>query len=84
MKYELYALESVTDSNPVTYALLRRIDESGDGSPLTWTSREAAEAYIDILVKECDVPREEMELQVVMLTGETGSENEADEHFTVL
>jgi len=84
MKYTLYALESEVHSNPITYALLRRIDETGDGSPLTWTSKEGAEAYIDILVKETGMPREEMELQVVTLTGETDSENETEEHFTVL
>jgi len=84
MKYTLYALESEVHPNPITYALLRRIDETGEGSPLTWTSRESAEAYIGILMEESGIPREEMEVQVVELTGETDSENETEEHFTVL
>ncbi len=53
----------------------------GQGSPLTWTSREGAEAYIDGLKREAGDPELDI-FEVVPLTGETDSENE--DSFTQL
>jgi hypothetical protein len=75
VKYELYAVEIEVSSNPLTYKLECRYNEDGPGSPLTWTTRAGAEAYIESLKREA----EDLELdifQVVPLTGESDSENE--------
>jgi hypothetical protein len=75
MKYEFYAVEIEVSSNPLTYELECRRDESGQGSPLTWTTRERAEAYIESLKREAGDPELDI-FQVVPLFGETDSENE--------
>jgi hypothetical protein len=81
MKYELYAVEIEVSSNPLTYELECRRDESGQGSPLTWTTRAGAEAYIEGLKHEAGETDLDI-FQVVPLAGETDSENE--ENFETL
>jgi hypothetical protein len=76
MKYRLFAVEVEACSNPLTYELEHRRDEHGQGSPLTWTSREGAEAYIDGLKREFGLQADPDIFKVVPLTGETDSENE--------
>ena len=78
MKYELYAVEIEVSSNPLTYKLECRRDESGQGSPLTWATRKGAEAYIEGIKREAGAPELDI-FQVVPLTGETDSENEDPE-----
>jgi hypothetical protein len=82
MRYELWAVEVEVCSNPLTYELEYRRDEHGQGSPLTWTSREDAEAYIDSLKREFDHQEADLDiLKVVPLTGEADSENEEPSGF---
>lgn len=76
MRYELFALEVLTSFDPETYELLRRDDESGNGSPLTWTTREGAEAYITRALAAADA--DEALITVVELTGATDNENGPD------
>jgi len=78
MKYELYAVEIMVDSNPVTYELVTRIDENGPGSPLVWPTRESAEKFIEQIAEECGGPDACPDAQVVPLTGETDAENESE------
>jgi hypothetical protein len=74
MRYELYAVEVLTDTNPLTYALATRVNEGGVGSPLVWPDRAGAEKYIEAeFAPHCG---DEVDAQVVPLTGETGSEND--------
>lgn len=74
MKYELYAVEVLVNSNPVTYELVTRINESGPGSPLIWPDRAGAERFIEAEIgQHCG---EEPDAWVVPLAGETDSENE--------
>jgi hypothetical protein len=74
MKYELYAVEVLANSNPMTYELVTRINESGPGSPLAWPDRPGAEKYIETeIAPHCGA---EPDAWVVPLTGETDSENE--------
>jgi hypothetical protein len=74
MKYELYAVEVLANSNPVTYELVTRISESGPGSPLTWPDRAGAEQFIETeIAPQCG---SEPDAWVVPLSGETDSENE--------
>jgi len=79
VKYELYAVEVLANSNPLTYELVTRINESGPGSPLTWPDRAGAEKFIETEIAEhC---ADEPEAWVVPLSGETDSENEDPADF---
>lgn len=81
MKYELFAVEIMVNSNPATYELTRRTDEDGFGSPLVWPDRAGAEKFIQQIAEECGGPDACPDAQVVVLSGGTDSENESAEPF---
>jgi hypothetical protein len=81
MKHILYAVEALVSFNPVKYELLRREDENGPGSVMTWAEREDAEARADGIRQASGDP--DMEIEVVILTGTTESENEPEGGFPV-
>lgn len=78
MKYALYAVEVAVSFDPATYELVTRIDENGPGSPLVWADKADAEKFIEQIAEECGGPDACPDAQVVVLTGETDSVNEAE------
>lgn len=71
MRYVLYAIEEYVEDNPNKWELINRYDETGDGSPLTWPTEEAAQEFMDALVEDMDWDDGYAdELRIVMLTGE--------------
>lgn len=78
MRYQLYGVEVRVSLNPEAYDLVRRVNEDGPGSPLTWPSHAKAEAYIESIRREMgEGPDGDVAgAQVVPLTGGTDREDE--------